>query len=376
MEVNFRTRWISLILALAATRMAIAGTPDLWQSEAQLTARYGDPTDIRRGCRGDPTERVFTYRANDLHLAVRFLKGVSHSANYQFPDGRLFAPNEVVGLLEANSGGKRWLKQPSTPDERERWQLGAPPVASAFISSTNPYVLSESGEPKQVTTHSLSIDTTEFSRHREWRDLKEIGGWFRSALARWLPAAWTHWEKTFSGVAEFKEEGEARVLVLRDGGSVVTVPWSSKFVRARAAVIAGRRYHLTLREDELTDLDVPTAFVSDRLHDSHGARVVDSDFYRLVRIADESKTMFEESICEVHHVRMRLVAATVEYGMIGAESKAAAICEVEFPHHKNWIRGGCLVGDVKKAERYVCHECVAATGRYKREHPDEARVSD
>lgn len=316
---------------MAATRMATASTPDLWQSEAQLTARYGDPTDIRRGRRGDPPERLFTYRANDLHLAVRFLNGVSHSANYQFPDGRPFAPNEVMGLLEANSGGKRWLKQPSTPDEREHWQLGAPPVASAFIFNSNAYLLSESGEPKQVTTHSLSIDTAEFSRHREWRDLKQVAGSFRSALARWLPAAWTHPEKTFTGVAEFKEEGEARVLVLRDGGSVITVPWSSKHYRARADVTAGRKYFLTVREDESVDLDVLLAFVSDRLHDSHGARVVDSDFYRLRRITDEAQTVFDESACEVHHTRMKLVEANVEYGMIGRETS-----EAEFPHHKDY----------------------------------------
>ncbi len=369
--MNFRTRWVSLILALAATRTATAGTPDLWQSEAQLTARYGDPTDIRRGLRGDPAERLFTYRANDLHLSVRFLKGLSHSANYAFPDGRAFSPNEIMGLLEANSRDKSWLKQPPTFDDRERWQLGAPPVASAFIFSNNGYVLSEWGEPKQVTTESLSIDTTEFSRHREWRDLKEIAGWFRSALARWLPATWTNREKTFSGVAEFKEEGEARVLIVRDGGSVITVPWSSKHYPPRADVTAGRKYCLTVREDELIDLDVLLAFVSDRLHDSHGARVVDSDFYRLLSIADESTTVFDASVCEVHRTRMKLFEANVEYGMIGTEAG-----EVEFPNHRDWIRGGCMEGDVKKAERYVCSQCVAASEKHKREHPDEGGVSN
>jgi hypothetical protein len=357
-----------LILALAATRLATASMPDLWQSEAQLTARYGDPTEIQRWDRSDPAQRVFTYRVKDLQLQVRFLKGLSHSAIYEHRDGRSFAPSEVTALLEANSAGQAWQKQSSTLLDPEQWELGTPPVASALISSSNSYVRNESGEPTEVTFHSLSIETTEFARHRE---SSSLWNWFRSALTGWFPAAWTGREKTFTGIAEFKEEGETSVLIFRDSGSVIAVPWSSKFLRPRAPVIAGRKYHLTLREDESTDLDVPIAFVSDRLHDSHGARVADSDFYRLRRITDESKTVFDESVCEVHHTRMKLVEANVEYGMIGTETS-----EVEFPHHRDWIRGGCVVGDVKRAEHYVCSQCVAASEKYKREHPDEARVSD
>lgn len=375
--MNSRTRWLSLILALAVTDLATAGTPDLWQSEAQLTARYGDPTDIQRWTRGDPAWRVFTYRVKDLQLEIHFLSGLSHRVSYQHHDGRLFSPSEVTALLEANSGGKSWQKQSSTPDDSEHWDLGTPPVAFAFFFSSNSYMRSESGEPTQVTFHSLSIETTEFAHHRESSTLsKPIIDWFRSALTPWFPAAWTGREKTFTGIAEFKEEGETRVLILRDGGSVIAILWSSKFLRPRAPVIAGQKYQLTVREDESTDLDVPIAFVSDRLHDSHGARVADSDFYRLVRITDGSTTVFDENFCEVHYVRMKLVAANVEYGMIGVDSRAEGICEVDFPHHRNWIRGGCIVGDVKRAERYVCSECVAATEKYKREHPDEARVSD
>lgn len=99
--------------------------------------------------------------------------------------------------------------------------------------------------------------------------------------------------------------------------------------------------------------------------------MADSDFYRLIRITDGSKTVFDESVCEVHHTRMKLVEANVEYGMIGVDSS-----EVEFPHHRDWIRGGCMVGDVKRAERYVCSECVVASEKYKREHLDETRVSE
>jgi len=346
--------------------------PDLWQSEAQLTARYGDPTEIQRWDRRDPAQRVFTYSVKDLQLQVRFLKGLSHSAIYQHRDGRSFVPSEVTALLEANSAGQAWQKQSSTLLDSEQWELGTPSIASARISSSNSYMQNESGGPTQVTFHSLSIETTEFADHHE---SSSLWNWFRSALTSWFPTEWTDREKTFTGIAEFKEEGETSVLIFRDS-LVLAFSWSSKFLRPRAPLTAGRKYHFTLREDESIDLDVPIAFVSDRLHDSHGARVADSDFYRLVRITDGSTTVFDENFCEVHHVRMKLVAANVEYGMISMDSRAEGICEVDFPHHRNWIRGGCIVGDVKKAERYVCSECVAATEKYKREHPDEARVSD
>ena len=82
--------------------------------------------------------------------------------------------------------------------------------------------------------------------------------------------------------------------------------------------------------------------------------------------------IFDESICEVHKTPMQRTTAEVGYGMYAAASKADAVCDEQFPHRSDWIRGGCLEGDEKTAPHYLCAECVAACAKYKREHPEEA----
>ena len=184
----------------------------------------------------------------------------------------------------------------------------------------------------------------------------------------------TGWEKRFRGKLEFKdEEDQKRVAIVRDGASVLEIPWSSKYYPEKAHLEAGRLYEVTVRDDEPVDLDASMVFVSDRVHNSHGDRVIDSEWFTLVRIKDAAKVVYDEAVCEVHHIRMQRVRAEVGYGMYGAATEADAVCDKEYPHHADWIRGGCLVGDVKTAHHYVCADCVAATAKYKREHVNDEK---
>jgi hypothetical protein len=142
--------------------------------------------------------------------------------------------------------------------------------------------------------------------------------------------------------------------------------------RGRGGITWGGRswkqtYEITLRDEEPVDLDAALAFVSDRVHQSHGDRVIDSEFFPLVRIKHAGKVVYDESVCEVHKTLMQRITAEIGYGMYGH-----TVCDEKYPHHTDWIRGGCLVGDVKTASHYLCRECVAATAKYKREHPEEA----
>jgi hypothetical protein len=114
-------------------------------------------------------------------------------------------------------------------------------------------------------------------------------------------------------------------------------------------------------------MDVSVAFVSDRVHKSHHDRVYDSDTFPVVRIKHAGEVVFDESVCEVHKTPMQRITAEIGYGMIALNA-----CDRKYPHHSDWIRGGCIMGDVKTAPHYVCPECVAACAKHKREHPQHA----
>jgi hypothetical protein len=195
--------------------------------------------------------------------------------------------------------------------------------------------------------------------------------------ARSLLSLWTHsrsgTERRFQGVLEFKdEEDEQRVAIIRDGSSVLEIRWAWRGYPGKAKLEVGQNYEFTLRDEDLVDLDAPLVFVSDRVHKSHGDRVSDSEFFPLVRVKQAGTVVYDESVCEVHKAPMQRTTAEIDYGLYGAASKADAFCDREYPHHADSIRGGCLVGDVKFAVHYVCRECVVATERYKREHPEDA----
>ncbi len=66
---------------------------------------------------------------------------------------------------------------------------------------------------------------------------------------------------------------------------------------------------------------------------------------------------------------MSEIMAEVNYGMWAAEGNDA-YCVKNFPHSRNFVLGGCLLLETKKAPLFVCPECVAGCERYKREHPE------
>jgi hypothetical protein len=330
----------------------------LWQTEAQLTAQYGEPVDIRREDI-ERKKRVFTYQAGDLKVEVEFGNGGVQRVRYVHKDEtKPFSAGEIEALLRENSQGNSWRSI-----DKEQWELGVPAMAEASLDSLEMTVQSSDGPQPPETRYWLEIATNDAQSKSDWLDpwIAKAKRFFRGS------------ERRFTGVLELKyEKDENVVAIVRDGGAVLEIPWSWKGYPGKARLNAGKTYEITVREEDPVDLDVPMVFLSDRVHESHGARVVDSDgWFTLVRIRDHGEVIFDEAICELHHTRMEWKKAEIGYGLYAPGTAADAFCDRNYPHHANWIRGGCIQGDEKTASHYVCNRCVAETAKYKRENPDE-----
>ena len=341
-------RLAAYLVVLSFTNVARAA---LWQTEAELTAQYGEPVDIRR----DSDGRKFTWASGDLVLEVEFMDGKARDVRYRHEDGTIpFSDEEVAALLEKSAAGKLWRR--TTGD---RWELDAPAIAEATISHITQTAYFPDGTQAPRTDRSFRITSTE---------KQPLSTWLRGALAetsRFL----TGGERRAVGILEFKpEEDDHVVAILRQGNVVFEIPWIWPGNPGKAQLRAGTTYEVTIREEDPVDLDRIFVFVSDRVHASHGARVVDSDgWFTLVRIKEGHSVIYDEAVCEVHRTRMEWKSAAIGYGMYAPAMEADAFCDQHYPHHASWIRGGCVVDDVKTAFHYVCRQCVAAAEKYKRE---------
>ena len=366
------TSFARMAMLFAALISPQTGRAGLWKTEAQLTAEYGEPVEIRRELSHSLRTRRFTYQVNDLKLEVQFLDGISQSVFYEHNNAsKPFTSEEIDWLLKVNSDGKAWSR-----NKEEGWELGDPPVATAHMRSFDASRFSEDGKEILEKRHFIGFDTVAFEDVGRFSELYQLlqFGW-QSIPLRWLRSGG---EKRFQGVLEFiDEKDESRVAVIRDGTNVLEIPWARRgYCLVRANTEPGHALAITLRREDPVDLDAPIVFVSDRVHKSHSDRVIDSEFFSLVRIQQGSEILYDESVCEVHKTPMQRQRVTVGYGLYVAPTKADAICDQKYPHHSDWIRGGCLVGDVTSAFHYVCRECVAATASYKREHPEETSPSN
>ena len=328
----------STLLALTLTACAIAPDParsDLWKTEDQLTAEYGEPVRIYR----ELDDRTFTYGiGHDLVAEVEFLDGISQAIVYRH-EGRLkgLSPETIDAVLDA-----KFPRQTRRQTDQRRWELGAPAVAIAINDSLE----------------RLSVKTCRFDEHQFIKYSKPY-----EAPAR------TGAEKRFRGVLEFKdEENESRIAIIRDGATVLEIPWAWRNFAGKAKLEPGKTYEVTLRDEERLDINTSTAFISDRVHRSHVPRTEDSESLPLVRIKDGEAIVFDEAVCELHHVRMEQRTAEIAYGL-----PALSGCDVNYPHHGDWIHGGCMSSESspKTASHYVCRQCVAACVQYRREHPEE-----
>jgi hypothetical protein len=103
------------ILILAATIvLGLSGQAfaRLGQTEEQVSALFGKPTDAGTPDKEGVTTNMYKNPSGTYHALVQFLKGHSIAEAYSRVDSGKLSEKEMSIFLEGNSGGKEWTKDP------------------------------------------------------------------------------------------------------------------------------------------------------------------------------------------------------------------------------------------------------------------------
>ena len=324
-------RRFSLVLGLLALLPLDKASAYLWETQAEVEARFGAPIKTR----GYPHDRVFTYAFEGLEIDVTFFNGLSDEETYRHPDGNVeFTYPDIRRLLEMNSSGKPWRDA----EEKNSWDVDtAKGRAYAFYSP----------DFDQKRLHLYTDGTAK--RALEYDSAK---------YARTLR------EQTVQAIVTLKQEKNGTTLVAHAPDLVLEIWWNVERYPQKPSLVSGATYSITIRDEEYYDRDTVIAFVSDRDHKDLDDLIHDSKTFVVQRIENGDKVVFDRSICELHHVRMIQKMVPIEYGL-RATPPDEAQCEKNFPHYRDFILGGCLSSPDSpgKAPIFVCPECVTACRR-------------
>jgi hypothetical protein len=119
---------------------------------------------------------------------------------------------------------------------------------------------------------------------------------------------------------------------------------------------AGQTYVFTLEETCSSSWDVSAG-------PDPGHFVIKS--HELVRIAQNSTTLYDREICEIHHCKMVRKEFTIQYGM-GMVIDPKEELQSLFPHYAERLFGGCDAGPnaPKTGKAFVCEDCKAAHAKW------------
>jgi hypothetical protein len=92
----------------------------------------------------------------------------------------------------------------------------------------------------------------------------------------------------------------------------------------------------------------------------------------LRRIVQNGRVLFDLEICPVHAVKMAYRDVPIYYGLLltPAGEPTFDIVQKLFPHHLEWIGGGCsmLRDSPTIGKKFVCDKCRAAYAKWKADH--------
>ena len=81
----------------------------------------------------------------------------------------------------------------------------------------------------------------------------------------------------------------------------------------------------------------------------------------IVRIEDvykrwDAPPLYDRTICEVHHCKMQRELVPVTYGLLGYLYTPEEL-KTLFPHHQEFVAGGCIVDERKTDRLFTCPKC-------------------
>lgn len=327
-------RHVLILTALFGSLSGPSASAYLWESQAQIEQRYGQPTKTT----GYPDDRAYTYAFENFQVEIKFFNDSSQEEAYsQVDPNRPLDESEIRGLLEANSAGRTWRKEKDND-----WVLDGP-------------------RGRAYATYSPELKPPQLHLYTDDKVKRMMDPASLSRPPR------TSKEETFQGVLTPRREDKGTRLLFRSGKLVMEIPWSAEGYPDRGRVTSGKTYSVTLRDENDVDINSAVAFVSDREHKRFEELIEDSKSYVLVRIQDGSEVVFDRSVCENHHVKMVTRMAEVAYGLWAPSSDAEMTCARLFPHYRDFILGGCVVSDSspKTGMLYICPKCVEECERLK-----------
>jgi len=121
-----------ILFALLVAAFATSVFAGLGETEDQVNARYGEcVTKIENA---PNLGRVYTYKHKNFYVIVIFADGKSQSEWYVHQDGTSrLSPAEIQELLEMNSLGGVWQKNP----ERPMWSLSDLKAFAVYSAGLN-----------------------------------------------------------------------------------------------------------------------------------------------------------------------------------------------------------------------------------------------
>jgi hypothetical protein len=121
-------------LILAWTLSSASLQASVGETEAQVAARYGEPTSRQQGAVKNHQILGYTFQKNYAVL-VQFVDGISQWEHYS-NEGKALSPAEVQMFLAMNSGGKHWRQS-----ETNQWSISPPAqkdVGNTIDATTGP----------------------------------------------------------------------------------------------------------------------------------------------------------------------------------------------------------------------------------------------
>src|SRR5207244_5490557 len=104
------------LIAILAAALVIASSDHafarLGQTEDQVNALFGKPTDPGKPDSDGITTNMYKNPTGEYLAVVQFLKGRSITESYARADSRKFSEKELSIFLQGNSAGKEWKKDP------------------------------------------------------------------------------------------------------------------------------------------------------------------------------------------------------------------------------------------------------------------------
>lgn len=157
-------------------------------------------------------------------------------------------------------------------------------------------------------------------------------------------------QRSITGAAQFRQDGEWRWLEATDGTTSFKAGWLSPPVRLEE----GATYTFIVEFHQFTEPSVE-------------------------KILQGEKVIFDSSICEVHHITMRKEEVPLDFGYGGPRPFRSARGDApsyetwvaEFPHYIEVAHGGCVDYGERTAMIYRCEQCKAAFLQWRDQHASQ-----